>query len=161
MKQIRWLGSSRNELVSHPHPASIGVRVDRIGNVSCEVRFGARWTDRRCFHSSRRDHEVRHQTERPMSLVLEFDSLDQSWPRRLLRCDALQSLLIGRDDVGFELQRRSVEVTHVPHLTGVSLWVRLLRFGIQPVAALVRTEVDLLLKNAPPAAGRYSLQPRV
>ena len=97
-----------------------------------------------------------------MPLVLELDALDLARPRRFLGRNPLQRLhagfLIGGDHVDallFESLRHCVRVAHAAHLIGVSLGVRLLGLGVQPVPGLVGAQVDLLLKNDPLAVERY------
>jgi hypothetical protein len=63
-------------LISDKVPAGLRNRLDRLGDVSGEVGFGARGSEASSHKLSSRDIQVGDQTLRAMALICKFFSLD-------------------------------------------------------------------------------------
>jgi hypothetical protein len=83
------------ELISDKDPAGLRIRLDRLGDVSGEVGFGARGSNAGSHKLSSRDIQVGNQTLRAMALLCKFFSLDVTRLHGLRGMEAFQCLNAG------------------------------------------------------------------
>jgi len=153
------------ELVDQEDIAIPRVGGDRLLNVGGEVCFSAGGTKGREDRFTGGDLEIGDQTERPVPDVRELAAFDFAGTHGESGGGTLQRLdsghLIGAQDVDaqrFQGGSGSIHGTDGRDLVGERLGVRWR--GGQPIAAQMRLEMDLVLKNDPPTVGRCWRQSR-
>jgi hypothetical protein len=82
-------------LISDKVPAGLRNRLDRLGDVSGEVGFGARGSEASSHKLSSRDIQVGDQTLRAMALICKFFSLDVTRLYGQRGMEAFQCLIAG------------------------------------------------------------------
>src|SRR5262249_29650074 len=107
------------------------------------------------------DLQVGRQAQRPVPDVLVLAALHPSRPHRDVRVFPLQrldaGLLVRADDVDALFGKTSGPSVQVTDRLGLfAEYLRVNRVGIQPVAAAMRLQVGLPLKNAPRFVRRWS-----
>jgi hypothetical protein len=148
------------EIVGHEVPARcLRITRHRLLKMRDEVCFGARLRDCRSDHLALRDIPVGNQGLCAVPLVLEFATLNSSGPHLERWMFALERLnaghFIDRERPFADLEqlcRLGVETGHISDL-GLRLRVG---FAVEPVTALMRLQLDLILKIARCVEPRYS-----
>ena len=83
------------ELIGDKDPAGLRIRLDRLGDVSGEVGFGARGSNAGSHKLSSRDIQVGDQTQRAMALIFKFFALDVTRLHGQRGMEAFQCLHAG------------------------------------------------------------------
>ena len=147
------------QLVGDKEPGSLRIGGDSLGDMGCNVGFGAGRPNARRNDLPSSDLKIGDQAQGSMAYVCELPAFGLAGLHRLGRRAALQRLYPGhfittdhphppdgqQDGIG-------VDRTEGADLLRKAAGVSRLRFGIEPVATEVRPQRGLILKNAPPIA---------
>ena len=157
----------RVQLIDNEDPTCSRTGSDHRFNVVGEVRLGPGRTQPCLYDSSCGHSKAGNQGQGPVTDVLKLAQGRLAFDHGTGYVLALKGLdarfLIGRDDIDARLRqllRRQVQGTQGRHGRVKAPRV----FGplvIEPIPPLMRFEIGLFLKNAPPSGGKSSLQGRV